>query len=158
MAAWRNSEHSGASVRATLSRQSLARRGRVYLLALSVIGTERFLTRKGLQKTQQHAEKLTRALRAVTPAGDGTQLYFDLQHASVILGSSSLCLSHSLVGQVCYGALSQPVELVQGVRRVGHRLDFHAWLERDGELVFSTDDEAHTWTRLESPSNHRAKS
>lgn len=156
MSAWRKSEHSGASVRAALARQPLARRARVYLLALGVMGTERYLARVGLQKTQRHAAVLARALGVITPAGDGTQLYEDLQHAGILLGSSSLCLPHSLVGLVCYGALKQPVELVQGVRRVGHRLDFHAWLERDGTLLFSTDDEAHTWTRLESPSAHRA--
>lgn len=139
---------SSADIRQGLRTQGLGAQARVYGLAASVLWMEYQLRHRKTQTLQRSLKYCAAKLRRWTPKRSLAHLQQDLYAASTLLGSSSLCLPHTLVSGFWLDIHGHPTTMVHCTRRIGHRWDFHVWLEQQGTVVFSSDPEISTWERL----------
>lgn len=154
----------GADARADLRTAAVAQRIQTYMLVVSVYAVDVAIRTCGLRTTMNGAQRMARSAYAVarphtqSPHHDGPTvsaaqratveaMRHTLANVSALTGVAGMCLPHAVVAWTWCRARGLNAELAQGVRRVGHRMDAHAWIEVAGTTL-STDPELHTWTAL----------
>lgn len=154
----------GADARAALQNAPRGQRAYTYMLTLSVHAADFAVRTYGLRATMRGAAHIARWATHILPrpaegrhgvATDAPSseratveaMRETLVNVSALVGTSGLCLPHAVVAWTWCRALGMDAVLVQGVRRVGHRMDAHAWIDVAGTTL-STDPELHTWTAL----------